>query len=128
MFKRIDHVEIVPSDFERSLKFYSEVLGFSLRERIPIDGHPPLLEVAYLTLGDTTVELLNFDHPEPPLPHAPRVGYLAMALEVESMDDAVGYLAGKGIQPSVHPIDVGGGSLRGEITDPDGLVIELRQW
>lgn len=36
MFRRIDHVEIVPSDFERSLVFYSEVLGFGLKERLTI--------------------------------------------------------------------------------------------
>ena len=27
MLKRIDHVEIVPKDFERSLAFYTAVLG-----------------------------------------------------------------------------------------------------
>lgn len=127
MFKRIDHVEIVPSDFDRSIKFYSEVLGFRERERIPIIGHAPLLEVAYLGLGDTTLELLHYENPEPPFLEAPQVGYRMMALEVDSMDGALAFLAGKGIHPSLPPIDAGG-SLRAEITDPDGLPIELRQW
>jgi catechol 2,3-dioxygenase-like lactoylglutathione lyase family enzyme len=128
MFKRIDHVEIVASDFEHSIEFYREILGFQERERITIPGHPPLIEVAFLTLGDTMLETLHFDGPEPPVGPAPRVGYCAMALEVDSMDAAIAYLAGKGIHPSVPPVDVGGGSLRGEIADPDGLTIELRQW
>ena len=127
MFKRIDHVEIVPSDFDRSLNFYSEVLGFKERERIPIVGHPTLREVAYLDLGDTTLELLRYESPESRLSHVPHVGYRAMALEVDSMDSAITYLAEKGIRPSLAPIDAGG-SLRAEITDPDGLPIELRQW
>jgi hypothetical protein len=29
IFKKIDHVEIVPSDFEESLVFYCDVLGFT---------------------------------------------------------------------------------------------------
>ena len=28
MFKRIDHVEIIPQDLEKTLKFYTEILGF----------------------------------------------------------------------------------------------------
>jgi glyoxylase I family protein len=127
MFKRIDHVEIVPSDFDRSIEFYAEVLGFRERERIPIVGHPPLREIAYLDLGDTTLELLRYDSPKQPPAQAPLVGYRMMALEVDSMAEAITYLAGKGIHPNLPPLDAGG-SLRAEIADPDGLPIELRQW
>ena len=30
MFRRIDHVEILPSDFEKTMAFYQEVLEFRL--------------------------------------------------------------------------------------------------
>ena len=30
MFTRIDHVEILPSDFDRSIAFYQDVLEFRL--------------------------------------------------------------------------------------------------
>jgi hypothetical protein len=43
------------------------------------------------------------------------------------MAEAVEYLKGKGIDLAVEPVDLGG-SFRGEIRDPDGLIIELRQW
>jgi glyoxylase I family protein len=56
------------------------------------------------------------------------VGYRCMALEVDSMEESLAFLAQRGIEPSTPPMDVGGGSLRAEITDPDGLPIELRQW
>jgi catechol 2,3-dioxygenase-like lactoylglutathione lyase family enzyme len=126
MFKRIDHVEIVPSDLEASIAFYTEVLGFQFKERIPI-GAPNLRQVVYLTLGDTTLELLDMVDPAP-ADDVPRVGYRIMALEVDDMRETVAYLATKGITPSVRPMDVGGGSSRGEIRDIDGLSIELRQW
>ena len=38
MLKRIDHVEIVPQDFERSIAFYTGTLGFKLDHRYPIDA------------------------------------------------------------------------------------------
>jgi len=43
------------------------------------------------------------------------------------MTVAVDYLKGKGIAIAKEPIDLGN-SFRGEIRDPDGLLIELRQW
>jgi glyoxylase I family protein len=126
MFKRIDHVEIAPSDLEKSIAFYTEVLGFRMKERVPLDL-PILRQVVYLELGDTMLELLDYVSPAPADPTI-RVGYRIMALEVESMKDALAFLAEKGIEPTQPPMDVGGGALRAEIVDVDGLTIELRQW
>jgi glyoxylase I family protein len=126
MFKRIDHVEIAPSDLERAIVFYTEVLGFRMKERVPI-GMPDLKQVVYLELGDTMIELLQYADPAPADPTI-RVGYRIMALEVESMAEALTFLAEKGIKPTHGPMDVGRGALRAEIVDPDGLPIELRQW
>ncbi len=47
MFKRIDHVEIIPRDFEKSIKFYTEILGFKVKQRLSVTV-PPLEEIAYL--------------------------------------------------------------------------------
>jgi glyoxylase I family protein len=126
MFKRIDHVEIAPADLEKSIAFYTEVLGFRLKERVPLDL-PILRQVVYLELGDTMLELLDYVDPAPADPTI-RVGYRIMALEVESMKGALTFLAEKGIEPTQPPRDVGGGALRAEIVDVDGLPIELRQW
>ena len=127
MFKRIDHVELVPSRLNATLEFYTGVLGFKERERLAIEGHPPLRQVVYLELGDTVLELLEYDQPEPWAGPAPRVGYRMLALEVDSMDEALAHLEESGIRPTQGPFDAGG-SLRAEIVDPDGLPIELRQW
>ena len=83
--------------------------------------------MVYLELGDTMVELLDYVDPAP-ADHTIRVGYRIMALEVESMDKALAFLAERGIAPTQPPMDVGGGALRAEIVDVDGLPIELRQW
>lgn len=126
LFRRIDHVEITPSDFERSIAFYTEVFGFKVRQRITVDVHP-LRDIIYLELGDSVLELLDIVGAADPAPEGPRVGYRMMAIEVENMDDALAYLAGKGIRPSQEP-GPAGGSRRAEIKDPDGISIELREW
>ena len=125
MFRRIDHVEIVPERFEHSLTFYQEVLGFRLVQRQTLP-EGPLREIAYLQLGDTVIEIMDFRGASP-CPGTQAVGYRAMALEVESMEAATAYLKEKGVAVTWGPMDLGT-SIRAEINDPDGLPIELREW
>lgn len=125
MFKRIDHVEILPGDFDRSMAFYQGVLGFRLVSRMPVQTGS-LKEIAYLQLGDTVIELLHVKNPSP-IPTSMTVGYRAIALEVESMEAAITYLRDHGVYVTWGPIDLGT-AIRAEITDPDGLTIELREW
>jgi glyoxylase I family protein len=125
MFKRIDHIELVTADPERAVRFYTGVLGFSVRERVAVAGG---LQLIYLDLGGTTLELMCYSQSTPqPAPREEHLGYRMMALEVESMDRSIDYLKTKGV-------DVVWGPLkrptyaRAEICDPDGNHIELRQW
>jgi catechol 2,3-dioxygenase-like lactoylglutathione lyase family enzyme len=126
MFKRIDHVEIVPSDVERTLDFYQTILGFKLKVKVQVDV-PGMREVIYLQLGDTVIEVISAEKPAVKSQEAWQVGYRAIALEVEDMEKAVEYLRERGIKMAREPVDLGT-SIRGEIRDPDGLTIELRKW
>jgi glyoxylase I family protein len=127
MFKRIDHVEIIPLDAERAVGFYGDVLGFTMKERIKI-GMGPLEEVIFMGLGDTSLEIVSMKNPLPPSRDAIVAGYRMMAIEVEDMEKAITFLKSKGVEISVEPVSLPGGSKRAEIKDPDGLGIELRQW
>lgn len=126
MFKRIDHVEIVASNPEKTIDFYVNILGFKIKNRIAVKM-PPMSEVIYLKLGDTVLEIIAVDKPEPKSQSTWQVGYRGLALEVNDMSKAVAYLRDKGVIIAVEPVDLGD-SFRGEISDPDGLIIELRQW
>ncbi len=126
MFKRIDHVEIVPMNAEKTIDFYVNIIGFKIRSR-NIVKMPPMKEIIYLELGDTIIEIISADDPMPKSEAPWEVGYRGIALEVEDMTKATDYLEGKGIPIVREPVDVGD-SFRGEIRDPDGLMIELRQW
>lgn len=126
MFKRVDHVEIVPRNAEKTIDFYVDVLGFRIRSRKEMEM-PPMREIVYIELGDTVIEIISVDDPKPKSENPWEIGYRAIALEVDDMAMAVDYLKGKGITIAREPIDLGN-SFRGEIRDPDGLIIELRQW
>jgi len=62
MFRRIDHIEIVTDRPAETERFYTDILGFTVgaRDRIERpDGS--VLDIAYLGLGGTTVELMAYD-------------------------------------------------------------------
>lgn len=126
VFKRIDHIEIIPRDFETAMTFYVDVLGFTVKQRMPV-AVPPLEEIAYLALGDTVLELMRVKDAVSPFDAAWQTGYRMMAVEVEDMGAAVAYLTEKGVAITWGPVDLGG-TKRAEIQDPDGIKIELRQW
>ncbi len=125
MFKRIDHIELVTADQERAVRFYTEVLGFRVRARQSVPG---ALDLVYLDLGGTTIELMTWTQTKPaPRADGEHLGYRMMALEVDDMHSALEALARKGIECTWGPV-VRPAYARAEIRDPDGNSIELRQW
>ncbi len=126
MFKRIDHVEITTGNLEKTIAFYTNILGFKIKERTKM-SMPPMEEIDYLTLGDTMIELLGVKDPAAASTLPWQVSYRAIALEVDDMDKTLAELKKKGIEPSWGPMTLGP-SKRAEIKDPNGLSIELRQW
>ena len=129
MFKRIDHIELLTADPERAIAFYTGVLGFKVRARDRVPNTPlGPLELAYLDLGGTTIELMTYPEARPAAREpGERLGYRMMALEVEDMDAALAALKEKGVDPSWGPVKRPS-YVRAEIRDVDGNPIELRQW
>jgi len=88
MFKRIDHVEIVTDQLDRTVQFYTEVLGFTVkaRDRIERSGLGVPIDLVYLDLGGTVVELISYEGGTvDPAPQTEHLGYRMMALEVDDM-------------------------------------------
>jgi catechol 2,3-dioxygenase-like lactoylglutathione lyase family enzyme len=111
---------------EKTIDFYVNTIGSRIASRHEVKM-PPMREVIFLELGDTVIEIISADNPGPKSDVPWEVGYRGIALEVEDMAKAVDYLKGKGVAIALEPVDLGD-SFRGEIRDPDGLIIELRQW
>ena len=130
MFKRIDHVEIVTDQLDRTVQFYTEVLGFIVkaRDRIERSGLGVPIDLVYLDLGGTVVELISYDGiTVAPAPQNEHLGYRMIALEVVDMRKTIDYLSAMGIEIVWGP-RVRETYSRAEICDPNGYRIELRQW
>jgi len=131
MFKRIDHIELLTAAPERAIDFYTATLGFRERNRMRIPGTPAgPLDLVYLELGDTTLEVMCFPEAKGSIPArgaGMRLGWQCLALEVDDMDEALRALKAKGIEPAWGPMKRPE-YARAEIRDPDGNPIELRQW
>jgi catechol 2,3-dioxygenase-like lactoylglutathione lyase family enzyme len=130
MFKRIDHVEIVTDRQAATAAFYTDVLGFRVkaRDRIERSGLGVPIDLVYLELGGTVVELISYDGAAvDPAPQGEHLGYRMIALEVEDMQQAADWLKQKGVDIVWGP-RITETYTRAEICDPNGFHIELRQW
>ena len=55
MLQKVEHVGIQVRDLDRSIKFYTEVLGLTLRRRLRLNE---TTELAFLPLGESEIELI----------------------------------------------------------------------
>lgn len=107
------HVSINVSDAERSIAFYTGVLGGTVRTDRPDFAFGG----AWINLGATQVHLIDADVP-------PNLGQ-HFAILVDDLDDAVDELRGKGFD--VANAQVVGPDRQTFIKDPDGNLIELHE-
>ena len=97
------------------------------RDRIERSGLGVPIDLVYLDLGGTVVELISYDGAAlDPAPQTEHLGYRMMALEVDDMQKAADYLTTKGVDIVWGP-RVRETYSRAEICDPNGYHIELRQ-
>src|ERR1700739_672965 len=129
MFKRIDHVEIVTDQLDRTVQFYTEVLGFTVkaRDRMERSGLGVPIDLVYLDLGGTVVELISYEGVTvDSAPQTEHLGYRMMALEIDDMEKTADYLKTKGVEIVWGP-RVRETYSRAEIHDPNGYPIEVSE-
>jgi catechol 2,3-dioxygenase-like lactoylglutathione lyase family enzyme len=141
----VDHVAVVVADLDRSVEFYSGLLGLRIRDRGPVDpglvermtGLPDAeVEFADIELGTRTLELLQYhaSHQRGAAPVRPeRPGSLHIALEVEDAAAVHERLVAAGSPPMSAPqkLDDDGSDWSGclvfYVRDPDGALLEIVQ-
>ena len=62
MNPRVDHVHIVARDMDRSIDFYTRILGFRLLRRVESGPADRRRQLAYVGLGDFMLELVEPAH------------------------------------------------------------------
>ena len=125
MFKTIDHVEMIIGNIEKTLSFYTDVLGFNLISRNKSDS-PDIGEFVFIELGGAVMEILVVRNPSPIPKEQWKTGFYRIALEVENMDKALAYLKEKGVTISREPASPEAPRYAA-ILDPEGHSIELKQ-
>ncbi|EGT5618985.1 VOC family protein [Clostridium perfringens] len=121
--KKIHHVAIIASDYNKSKDFYVNLLGLKIiREvyREERDSYKLDLEI-----GDSQIELFSFKN-SPKRPSYPEAcGLRHLAFEVENIEKQVEELKEKGIEVEEIRIDEFTGRKFTFFSDPDDLPIEL---
>lgn len=123
--EKIHHVAIIVSDYERSKAFYTQTLGFSiLREHYRPQKNDYKLD---LKLGGCELEIFGVKDPpkRPSYPEACGLRHLAFA--VDSVEEAVRWLAAAGVACEPVRTDEFTGKKMTFFFDPDGLPLELHE-
>lgn len=121
---KVHHIAIICSDYERSLKFYTEVLGMKM-----IAEHYRAERQSYKTdlalNGEYIIELFSFPNPPKRPSHPEAAGLRHLAFEVENIDETIAFLETYGVSHEDVRVDEYTGKRFVFIQDPDGLPIEF---
>lgn len=122
--QRIHHVAIIASDYERSKRFYTQVLGLRIVAQVYRQARDSWKLDLALPDG-TQLELFSFPSP-PPRPSYPEAcGLRHLAFEVADVVQSAAGLQAQGIDVEPVRVDEYTGRRFTFFADPDGLPIEL---
>ena len=121
---KVHHIAVICSDYERSLDFYTNVLGLRiLSENYRKERQSYKTDLA---LGEEyVIELFSFPDPPRRLTHPEAAGLRHLAFEVDNIDEAVDELEAKGVAHEEIRTDEYSGRRFVFFKDPDGLPIEF---
>ena len=124
---KVHHIAIICSDYQRSLDFYTHVLGLRvLAEHYREERQSYKTDLA---LGDDyIIELFSFPSPPSRLTRPEAVGLRHLAFEVDNIDESVHELDALGINHETVRTDEYTSKRFLFFQDPDGLPIELYEY
>jgi len=119
-----DYMILIVEDMDRTLQFYTEVLGLPLKHR---SGDYAQFDTGATRLGFYTRAAMakTLGIPlDPPALHAP--GF-EIGFKVADVDAAFNELVKRGATPTTPPVTRPWGQRTAYVRDPDGHLIELAQ-
>ena len=120
----LHHIAIICSNYQTSKSFYTEILGFEIKQEV-YRAERQSFKLDLMIAGHYQIELFSFPHP-PKRPSRPEAcGLRHIAFEVDSVEDIIAELQGKGIAVEPIRIDEFTGKKFTFIADPNGLPIEF---
>lgn len=122
--KRLHHIAIICSNYEKSKKFYTEILGFKIeKETYRQERQSYKLD---LSLNETyLIELFSFPDPPTRQSRPEGTGLRHIAFEVDNIEECIQILAIKNIEAEPIRMDELTNKKFTFFNDPDNLPIEL---
>lgn len=122
--KKLHHIAIICSDYERSKKFYTEVLGLYIMQEVyrrERDSYKLDLGLN----GEYLIELFSFPNPPKRLTMPEAAGLRHLAFEVDDIDEAVHNLKQMKVEVELIRTDELTSKRFTFFRDPDDLPIEI---
>ncbi|ACZ75832.1 MULTISPECIES: VOC family protein [Dickeya] len=120
----IHHIAIITSDYERSKRFYCDVLGFTLQQEVYRAARDSWK--GDLALNDRyLIELFSFPSPPARVSRPEACGLRHLAFAVDDIEQAVTALHTAGVDCEPVRTDEYTGRRFTFFADPDGLPLEL---
>lgn len=127
MIKKLHHVAIICSNYEKSKRFYTEILGFKIEQEIYREERQSY-KLDLSINGDYLIELFSFPNP-PERPSRPEsTGLRHIAFGVQNLDECAQFLEKKGVKVEPVRVDEFTGKRFTFFADPDNLPIEFYEF
>jgi glyoxylase I family protein len=120
----IHHIAIICSDYERSKRFYTEVLGFKI-EREVYRSERKSYKLDLSLNGLYCIELFSFPNPPKRVSMPESCGLRHIAFQVENIEAAISELNAKNVIAEAVRVDEFTGKKFTFFADPDDLPIEF---
>lgn len=121
---RTHHVAIICSDYQKSKRFYTRILGLEVVSEVYRESRDSYKLDLKLPDG-CRLELFSFPSPPKRLSYPEACGLRHLAFEVEGIEAAVKDLLDRGIAVEPVRVDEHTGKRFTFFCDPDGLPLEL---
>lgn len=122
--RRIHHIAVIGTDYERSKAFYTGILGFTVKSEVYRAERDSWMGDLALN-GEYILELFSFPSPPPRASGPEAVGLRHLAFEVDDVEASIAELTGKGVRCEEVRIDPHTGHKMAFFFDPDGLPLEV---
>jgi glyoxylase I family protein len=131
MIKTIDHIGIMTNDLQKSVEFYTDVLGFSISNKIEMADVG--FSAIFIEKNGSRIELMGYRGAIPNRSEGIEIKLGGGSIPINdhitfSVDDigtTVTELKEKGVEFGLEPRQVEGGMKLASFNDPNGVLIEL---
>jgi glyoxylase I family protein len=122
--KGVHHIAIICSNYEKSKRFYTQILGFTIDQEI-FRQERDSYKLDLSLNGHYTIELFSFPSPAPRPSRPEAMGLRHLAFNVDNISEAKLQLESSGIECEPIRVDESTNKKFFFFSDPDDLPLEL---